>query len=86
MRWIILFLALQLPIWTACEPQAEDAPGFGDPPVPRRVRIPGLLTRPDPAQMEDAPDLGYRPAPHGLQIPDDVEMGAPSSVAWMDRP
>lgn len=85
MRWIILFLAFQLPNWSACEPQAEDAPGFGDPPVPRRVRIPGLLTRPDPAQMEDAPDLGYRPVPHGLQIPDDVEMGAPSSVAWTAR-
>jgi hypothetical protein len=41
-----------------------------------------VLTAPDPAQMENAPDLGYRPVPHGLQIPVDVEMGAPSSVAW----
>ncbi len=41
-----------------------------------------VLTAPDPAQMENAPDLGYRPVPHGLQIPADVEMGAPSAVAW----
>ena len=41
-----------------------------------------VLTAPDPAQMENAPDLGYRPVPHGLRIPADVEMGAPSSVAW----
>ena len=41
-----------------------------------------VLTAPDPAQMENAPDLGYKPVPHGLQIPSDVEMGAPSSVAW----
>ena len=41
-----------------------------------------ILTGPDPAQMEDAPDLGYKAVPHGLQIPADVEMGAPSSVAW----
>ena len=44
-----------------------------------------ILTAPDPAQMENAPDLGYRPVPHGLQIPADVEMGAPSSVAWTSR-
>ena len=44
-----------------------------------------ILTAPDPAQMEDAPDLGYRPVPHGLQIPADLEMGAPSSVAWTSR-
>ena len=41
-----------------------------------------VLSAPDPAQMEDAPDLGYRAVPHGLQIPAEVEMGAPSSVAW----
>ena len=41
-----------------------------------------ILTAPDPAQMEDAPDLGYTAVPHGLQIPADLEMGAPSSVAW----
>ena len=41
-----------------------------------------VLTAPDPAQMENAPDLGYQPVPHGMQIPVDVEMGAPSSVAW----
>ena len=41
-----------------------------------------VLSAPDPAQMEDAPDLGYRPVPHWLQIPAEVEMGAPSSVAW----
>ena len=43
------------------------------------------LTGPDPTQMEDAPDLGYRPVPHGLQIRDDVEMGAPTAVAWTTK-
>lgn len=41
-----------------------------------------VLTAPDPAQIEHAPDLGYQAVPHGLQIPEDVDMGAPSSVAW----
>jgi DNA-binding beta-propeller fold protein YncE len=44
-----------------------------------------VLTAPDPAQMENAPDLGYKAVPHGLQIPDDMEMGAPSSVAWTSQ-
>ena len=44
-----------------------------------------VLTAPDPAQMENAPALGYTAVPHGLQIPDDMEMGAPSSVAWTSQ-
>ncbi len=93
MRLIMIVLLLQLPLLTACDPgPVEDVPAvaaptehdsvFGESLIRPGIQIPNLLTGPDPAQMEDAPDLGYRPVPHGLQIPDDVEMGAPSSVAW----
>ena len=98
MRVLLITLLIQLPLLTACgqapveemsamDAPVEDAPAgdvsvFGESLIRPGVNIPNLLMGPDPAQMEDAPALGYGPVPHGLQIPDNLQLGAPSSVAW----
>ncbi len=43
---------------------------------------PGVLDKPDPAQMENAPPLGYQPAETGLSLPDGIALGASSGVAF----
>ena len=98
MRLYLIVLLFPLSLVTACGPApademsamdvpAEEVPAgvtteFGESLIRPGASPPDLLMEPDPAQMEDAPPLGYGPVPHGLQIPVDLELGAPSSVAW----
>src|SRR5580765_2515758 len=45
------------------------------------LKVSGVLSGPDPAQMEKASPLGYHAVPTNLVLPDGMKMGAPSSVA-----